>query len=259
MSSLQLHQRAAAPGCYEFLLALERLSSRTWLPEDELLDLLERAGTDDARTALGDLLSANLVGRIGDGIGITSLGIRTALLLDAVNGADLRGIMTRLGRYDANLRMYELIREGMTKAFIDTLRTRQGFRRLYLCSPWISFDDRDRSTLIDAVRRITQRDGLAPELFVLTRPVEGAANVPPNSVAPLQELGATIFLNRRLHTKLYVREPDASGGYSLAIVGSQNLTRSRYLELGIRINSDTQMINQLTRYFWDITNTSIEV
>jgi hypothetical protein len=37
------------------------------------------------------------------------------------------------------------------------------------------------------------------------------------------------------------------------------LTRSNYLELGIRINSDSQMLNQLIRYFWEITFNCKEV
>ena len=45
----------------------------------------------------------------------------------------------------------------------------------------------------------------------------------------------------------------------MAIVGSQNLTKSNYLELGIRINSDNQVIDHLIAYFWEITNYSHEV
>jgi hypothetical protein len=50
-----------------------------------------------------------------------------------------------------------------------------------------------------------------------------------------------------------------SGGYSMAILGSQNLTRSNYLELGIRINSDSQIINKLIAYFWELSYTCVEL
>jgi hypothetical protein len=252
-----LHQRLAVNGGYEFLRDLEALTSRSSLPVDEALELMSAAGVEDVHGALADLLAANVLGRIGDGIGITAFGIRTKLLLDAVNGQDLRAVFSRLGHYDASLRMYELVREGMTGQFIENLHARPGFQRLYLCSPWISFDERSVELLVRAIKR-TRRFGEMPELFVLTRPLNGTSDVPPASVEPLRDLGASLFLNRQLHTKLYIREPGASGGYSMAIVGSQNLTKSRYLELGIRINSDSKIINQLIAYFWDVTNVSTE-
>ena len=72
------------------------------------------------------------------------------------------------------------------------------------------------------------------------------------------DLGATIFLHRSLHSKLYIREPGANGGSLLAIVGSQNLTRSNYLELGIQILGDSTLVQNLVRYFFDVTNESVE-
>jgi hypothetical protein len=42
------------------------------------------------------------------------------------------------------------------------------------------------------------------------------------------------------------------------VVGSQNLTCSMNLELGIKINSDSHIINQLIGYFWDVSNYCVE-
>jgi hypothetical protein len=252
-----LHERLAVGGGYEFLAELESRSSQSRFAVEDILALMNEAGIEDAEGVLSDLLEASVLGRIGEGIGITSFGIRAKLLLDAVNGAELRQVFARLGRYDSNLRMYELVREGMTRRFLENLHARPGFRRLYLCSPWMSFDDRSAALLLDAVNR-AGRHGETPEVLVLTRPADGTTDVPPPSIHPLRTIGATVFLNRQLHTKLYIREPDASGGYSMAIVGSQNLTKSRYLELGIRINSDSKIISQLITYFWDVTNASTE-
>ena len=64
--------------------------------------------------------------------------------------------------------------------------------------------------------------------------------------------------NKKVHSKLYIREPDSAGGLMLAIVGSQNLTRSRMLELGILIKGDDQVVNQLVRHFVDLSNVSEE-
>jgi hypothetical protein len=251
-----LHQTVAVPGGYEFLRTLEG-SSATALSEGELLALMTEAGLEDPPSTLGDFLAAGLLSRFGTRIGLTTFGIRTLLLIEALDGGDIRDVYRRLSYYDSTLRMYELVREGMTTRFLESIVDRPGFARLYFCSPWISLDDRQRSMLLHAVHRAGRR-GVAPEIFVITRP-DGQRHLPPDSVKPFRDLGASVFLSSRLHTKLYIREPDSSGGYSMAIVGSQNLTRSEYLELGIRIGADSVMVDQLIAYFWELCNASVEV
>jgi len=253
-----LHQSVSAPGAYEALRELEG-SSVTAFEPGSLRSILASCGVDDPEATIHDFLAANLLHRYGERIGITTLGIRTALLLEAVNGGDLKDIYRRLCRLDSSLHAYELVREGMTTAFLQSLNERPGFGRLYVCSPWISFERRHEETLVHAVLQAQRRRGTNPEILVITRPEVGTDFVAPPAVRVFQDLGATVFLNRRLHTKLYIREPDTSGGYGMAIVGSQNLTRSTYIELGIRINSDSQMIAQLIAYFWELTNYSHEV
>jgi hypothetical protein len=248
----------AAPGAYEFLSQIERLSSRSSFSETEAEELMRGAGISDVQTTLADLVAANVLGRVGDGVGLTTFGMRTLALLDALNGGDVADAYARLARYDPSLRTYELVREGMTRQFLENLRARPGFRRLYLCSPWISFEPRDFELLRSAITQAA-RSGQPPELFVITRPIEGDRTRPPRAARDLQVLGATVFLHQQLHTKLYIREPGVSGGFAMAIMGSQNLTRSRYLELGIRINADNRLVDQLITYFWDITNGSVEV
>jgi hypothetical protein len=253
-----LHQTAAVEGAYETLREL-RDSSISTFSADEIAGIMERWRVRQPRATLADLVAANLLARYGERFGLSTLGIRTSLLLEAVNGADLRDVFRRLSRHDTTLRMYELVREGMTRLFLRNINERPGFRRLYLCSPWISFDQRDAVMLAHAVLQVEQKRGERPEIVVIVRPEQNRPTCVPVSLAPLTQLGATVFLNSRLHTKLYIREPDSSGGYAMAIVGSQNLTKSNYLELGVRINSDSQMIYQLIAYFWEITNDSYEV
>jgi len=251
-----MHETVAVRGGYAFLRAFESTPT-TALSEDVVLSEMMRAGVDDPTATLNDFMAAGLLSRYGERIGLTTYGIRTALLLEAINGGDLRDVFRRLGRYDSALRMYELVREGMTTQFLSSINNRPGFSRLYFCSPWIGLDARQISMLTHAVIQ-SERFGSAPELIVITRPadVDGRA---PDTLKPFRDLGASIFLNSRLHTKLYIREPDKSGGYSMAIVGSQNLTRSQYLELGIRINADSVMVNQLIAYFLELCNASEEV
>jgi len=146
----------------------------------------------------------------------------------------------------------------MTERFLESLVLRPGFGRLYICSPWINLTRKAKGYLAHAVFRAEKRYKCAPELLVLTRPWQDA-NTLPESLESLRDLGATVFLHPRLHSKLYIREPGPEGGVLAAVVGSQNLTRSVNIELGIWINADSVLIHQLIRYFWEVTNYSEEV
>lgn len=252
-----LHQAISVEGAFEALRALEA-SAESFYSAEDMTALMARCGIESPKAAIGDFVASNLLCRSGDRFGLTTWGIRTLLLLEAINGGDLKDIYRRLARFDSTLRAYELVRVGMTDLFLRNINDRPGFRRLYLCSPWISFDRKQADLLLHAILHVERTRGSRPELLVITRPGDDDESTVPASLLPFQKIGATIFLNKRLHTKLYIREPDSSGGYSMAIIGSQNLTRSRYLELGIRINSDGQMIDQLIAYFWELTYHSQE-
>jgi len=230
-------------------------SGATALQVDDILAYMSRSGVEDPAGLLEDFLASSLLQRLGDGIGLTTSGVRALLLVEALNGGDLRDVYRRLSAYDSTLRMYELVREGMTGQFLGSLIDRPGFARLFLCSPWIRFDARQKQMLAHAVIQ-EEKQGMAPELLVITRPETGVDAQAALHV--LRKLGASIFFNTRLHTKLYIREPGQSGGYSMAIVGSQNLTKSQYLELGIRINADGLLVDQLIAYFWKLSNSSRE-
>jgi len=248
-----LSEVVSGRGAYETLRLLAG-SSETNLDFSYLRDAMRRIGVEDPEGSIGDFVANGILQRDGDRIRLTSFGLRAAMLLEALNGGDLRDLYRRLGAIDSTLRAYELVREGMTEVFLRNLNDRRGFGRLYLCSPWISLGRREQEMLTHAIIMAERR--ASPEILVITRPANGE-KVPP-SLRPLQGLGGTVFLHPRLHTKLYIREPDAGGGYTMAIVGSENLTKSSYLELGIRINNDGQVINQLIRYFWELVSWSQE-
>lgn len=250
-----LNEVVGLPGTFAFLRRVERDSSSTAFPPDLLLEQMDASGVVEPAALLEDMLSENLLGWQGDRIGLTPLGIRTTLLVEALNGGDIRSVYERLSHHDIGLQMYELVREGMTREFVQSLVGRPGFGRLYICSPWINLGPRLLEITMHAVIQAEER-GLRPEIWVITRPEQGTNDVAPAGVSALQDLGATVVLNARLHTKLYIREPDVNGGYSMAILGSQNLTGSHYFELGIRINADGRLINQLIVYFVDLMNAS---
>jgi|GEM_PF-1036895 hypothetical protein len=252
-----LNEVVGIPGTFAFLRRIERDSSTTAFPPNYVLEQMDASGVVDPVALLDDMLSENLLGWQGNRIGLTPLGIRTTLLAEALNGGDIRAVYERLSHHDVGLQMYELVREGMTRQFVESLVRRPGFGRLYICSPWINLGPRLSEITMHAVIQAETRR-MRPEIWVITRPEPGTNDVPPPGVAGLRDLGAAVVLNTRLHTKLYIREPDANGGYSMAIVGSQNLTGSQYFELGIKINADSRLIGQLIVYFVDLMNASRE-
>lgn len=252
-----LNSTVGLPGAHATLRALDQ-SSETSCSYDTLTALMSEHGTRDVDNTITALIAGNLLHHAPQGFGITHLGRRASLLLDALNGADLHEVWRHLGYLDPTLRNYELLRNNLTDEFLQSLIRRPSFGRLYICSPWISFDHREEKLLANAVQQ-AERTGPGPEILVVTRPEKGTSNSISVGGRCLQKLGASVFLNRGLHSKLYIREPDASGGYLMAILGSQNLTRSNYLELGIKLHSDTVMIQKLIAYFLDLTSQSDEV
>ena len=221
----------------------------------QLEDTLYGHGASAPHMVLDRLINANLLQWIGDHLALSRNGRKTQLLLQAIEGGDLTDIYRRLQRIDGRP-AYELVREGMTEAFFaDLTQTSGRLGRLYVCSPWINASERAIRHLQYALLQRPKRLTPAPEFTVVTRPPRNAANP---SLAAFRSLGARIFHQPRLHSKLYIREPDRSGGALIAVVGSQNLTRSRYLELGIRIAGDDQLVHQLIRYFIDLTSVSSE-
>jgi len=244
------------PGAHEALRTMDQ-ANESMFSYDALANLMIGCGAREVDATVDALMESNLVHRAAQGFEITHLGRKASLLLDAINGADLREVWRRLGHLDPTLRNYELVRNKLTEEFLRSFVTRPSFGRLYLCSPWISFDRYQQGLIAHAVLQ-AERSARRPEILVVTRPERRATNPVPPAAQYLQRLGAVVYLNRNLHSKLYIREPNQGGGYLMAILGSQNLTKSTYLELGIKIHSDTTVIQNLIGYFFDIASQSDE-
>jgi hypothetical protein len=154
------------------------------------------------------------------------------------------------------------LRRGITGLCLNTLAERPYFGRLYFCSPWINLNEREaalvRHGMLQSQKRARRKD---PEVLVITRPAEDnptGIRMTGLGIRPLTDLGAQIYYLKNLHSKLYIREPDENGGYSVAIVGSENLTQSNYLELGIQISGNDQIISQLISHFLELSSYSYE-
>jgi hypothetical protein len=100
---------------------------------------------------------------------------------------------------------------------------------------------------LDKARRTLTRP---PEILVLVQ----TPKIPElkTTIDVLRQFGAEVVEKPRLHSKLYMREPGPSGGLSLAIVGSENLTRQKWIELGIEIRNDSHILSKLRSYFFDV-------
>lgn len=239
---------------------LDRLAqdNTTAFPRATLENLFAEQGATAPSGAVENCMEAHLVVPYGPRLGISNIGRRTALLIEALEGGDVERLIRRIHRLTGTRAQYELVREGMTKMFFKSLVDRSDPGRLFFCSPWINPSEREAAILKHTVLQNDKR-GNKVDVVVLTRPPD---MMPPGAQDGLQcfkEIGAQIFVNSRLHSKLYIREPNANGGTSMAIVGSQNLTRSGYIELGIRINGDSGMIDELIRYFLGLTSHSTEL
>lgn len=250
---------AVKPGVGKALQGLVA-SSASSLERAKLADHMQDHGVGKPEEVIDELLSLHILQHTGAGILVSNHGHRVALLLEALEGGDITDVFHRLRRLDGAGEQYELVRQGMTTRFVESLNERPGFGRLYFCSPWINPTNKEAALLKYALMQMQKRG--KPEVLVITRPpYEQPDGIKASNIGlqPFRDIGAKIHLVKRLHTKLYIREPDENGGQLMAIVGSENLTQSNYLELGLQINGDGRLIAQLIAHFYELASYSAEI
>lgn len=240
-------------GAYECLAELGRRPFA--LSRPEVVEFLREYCEDQGDHLLLALRDSGIVTEVGRECGLTTAGIRAHLLLEAINGGDLSEVVRRLRGIDPRLRMYDLVTAGMTGTFVHSLYSQPDFRRVYICSPWIHLRKKAFRRLMQALFKADSAGSPRAEILVITRPVNG--NDPRQAalyetLLGLAKLGADIVFHSHLHAKLYIREPVARGGLSMAILGSENLTIQKWIELGVRITNDSEMIGKLVRYYFDL-------
>lgn len=246
-------------GAFDILSEIEENPGT--LNSTSIYDAMGIAGVDDPDRLHRELIENGIVTEYGGYYSLSTIGVKTLLLLRAINGEDVELVYRRLAGIYPELRHYELVREGMTLRFINDLYSQPNFRRIYICSPLINLEKRTLGQLAQALHWAEERYGKRTvELLVM----HGAFTGDEQKHSPFKEtldslsnLGAEIRIHPNyptLHVKLYIREPWLSGGLLRAVVGSQNLTRSKNIELGIWITNDSEMIMNLTRQFYEIYN-----
>jgi hypothetical protein len=214
--------------------------------------VLRLCGCGDPASVVEELRVAGFFAPRPPGIVIGTKGYRTLLFTSGALGANSAKVFDELRVVEPSLHRYELVREGMTSRFIKGLLAEPGFQRIYICSPWINLQRDDLGRLAMALDKERRRLTRPPEMLVLVQTPDKDKPELRKSIESLRNLGAEVVEKRRLHSKLYMREPGPSGGLSLAIVGSENLTRQKWLELGIEIRNDSHILSKLRTYFFDV-------
>jgi len=242
-------------GLFQWLAEMQQSQP---LERDSIIELMERHRVVKPLNIFSLLLDSGVVIEAGDKFVVSSQGRRAWLLLSGVNGADLREVLRQLSQMHPALVPYEFVTEGMTGDFIDGLYSRPDFKRLYICSPWISLESKMMRKFVDAVYKAESRSSTGRvRIIMIARPLRRGETAYPaylDTFRGLAQLGADIVVHRTLHTKLYIREPGLSGGLTMAVFGSENLTSKRNIELGVKITNDNVMIGKLIRHFYEIYN-----
>ena len=251
-----LSETLGRPGLFAALASINDGAAQR-VDVNDYAETLLACGVPDPLPTIHELEGLGLLYSRGNTVSLSTAGLKTTLLLEAVNGANLHDILRQLRRLDGLGDKYTLVREGMTTGFFKTLNTNPNVGRLYICSPWIKLSRTERRHLATAVLK-RRRSGTTPQITVVTR-VDDARGTTRDSLAPFFALGASVFSHSKLHAKIYIREPGRSGGYSMAVVGSQNLTRSKYLELGIKIEGDSAIIRKLVAHVLELTYYSDQI
>lgn len=212
--------------------------------------VLRSCGCESPENVFDDLRVAGFFSARPPGIGLTTKAHRTLLFTSGALGSSSASVFDELRTIETTLHRYDLVREGMTSRFIKGLLNEPGFQRLYICSPWINLQRDDLGRLAMALDKARRSLTRPPEILVLVQ----TPRMPEmkKTLELLRGFGAEIVEKPRLHSKLYMREPGPSGGLSLAIVGSENLTRQKWIELGVEIRNDSQILSKLRSYFFDV-------
>lgn len=190
---------------------------------------------------------------------LTKEGREAVSLVDVINGYPLSTILDRLA-YLRNDR-FNLLTHDITNHFIDELAFRRDFSEVFICTPWIRLLPESLNDLEHILNSAYKLTKIKPKIHIITRPLikttQKASHLIWNSqirktLLWFKKRGAEILCVPRLHSKLYII---FGKEFQIGIFGSENLTGSKNIELGIRIE-DSTIVNKLYMYWEEIYNNS---
>jgi hypothetical protein len=175
---------------------------------DELI-----AEFDISQELFSDLTNIGLFTGTPQGFYISTLGKKAVVLLRCLNGdCSNNDLFNELASLQPESRPYELITEGITDYFIDSVDKYCDFIRIRICSPWIRLSDEHLEKFKAAVAKAYRMYNNL-EISVISLPKERyrnwKASIP--TFKTLMDLGATIVTIKDLHTKLYMYVVSESG------------------------------------------------
>jgi hypothetical protein len=200
------------------------------------------------------LVSDGLAVQHATGFYATKLFSRSLLLIDALEGADLDKTFASLASLYPELDKISVVKSDMTNQFLNALFQQPSIGRIHICSPWIHLTQHQRQRLralvVDSLSRNEQ-----PQITVITRRPDPTmpSNKPlQDTLDFLREIGADVIFAKDIHAKLYIRTPPESGGDEIAVIGSQNLTIPKYIELGLLVRNDSRLVGRLEAAFFEM-------
>jgi len=228
------------------------IDHRGSLPTRELTAHINDAISVDEFLRL--IISFGLVSHSNEIVSATREMRRSLVLADAVDGGDLDSCINTLRQIYPALDKISIVRKHMTRTFLKMLFEERAMGQVSICSPWINLSTNEQRHL-KWLTSESARLGESGSLTVVTRAPTGApvSRAPLDaSIAFLKEIGAEVIFNNNVHAKVYIRIPGLSGGAEFAVIGSENLTIPKYLELGLLIRNDSSLINNLVGAFFEI-------
>lgn len=249
MESSKRFKTLAKDGVFELL---QYLHGRLECPINKIQKHF--SGTFDTEyldSILRDLQNLWFLERVGDRIRITEDGSEAYLLFRVIDGAPFESVIDQLTL--GMRKKYGLITRDITGAFFQILSDIASPKEILICSPWIRFHENHLKVLSGLMKKTKISAIIRPPIFT------GQEDFPSPWIRQITNTlrwsfknGIKIFVQPRLHTKLYIISADY---YPVAIFGSENLTAAGNIELGLKI-TDSYMIKRLIAYWENILSES---
>lgn len=227
--------------------ATEWLAALAAEPRRQLTDIARERG-EESPHLLAEFFRRNLSAVLGGEI--SARGHVCFVCIEGIEGASALELIDRLRDLDPSTSRITVVREGMTTEFVNLIGRMSDIRRLMICSPWVNLDPHRHRKLVTAIEMSQRIRGFRPEITVVTRPWAEQPNGEENKTLNyISRANGVIHFVPHLHSKLYIVEAGQETIARVAFVGSENFTRVRYEEIGLRVVNDNQLIDELVRHF----------